>query len=145
MTNRDDFRRRRDDFVTILGLPAQSRIRFVYDFRRFHDDFMWHDLVCPQHRIRFVYDFRRFHVARFWGALNIVYDSYTILDDFMLYRLRPVASPPRVRYPPDRGKVVRFPYEIVMKSYDFDTKSFPNRAKSPPNRTKSYDFDTKSS
>ena len=61
----DDFALNRLKSYTILGLPAQNRIRFMYDFRRFHvawlwdpanvmydftwchNDFMWHDFGSP--------------------------------------------------------------------------------------------------
>ena len=36
-----------------------------------------------ENRIRFVYDFKRFHVDDFGRSFKIVYDSYTILGDFI--------------------------------------------------------------
>ena len=45
----------------------------------------------------------------------------------------------------NRHQIVRFRYEIVMKSYDFDTKSSPNRTKSIRNRHEIVRFRLKSS
>ena len=113
-----------DDIIgTILGGCRKSytiRLRFqTISGGRF-----W---GVAENRIRFVYDFRRFHVDDFGRSFKIVYDSYTILDDFIGTILGCPQNRIRFMYDFKRFHVVPITTHsappVSMKSYDFDTKS----------------------